>query len=163
VVRPVRRGGNDRPASSDDDVDHPARHDDDLLRRAAVDRGGDLLVGEGGGLDRRRIGVGGDEIQLPGPFGMPRLIGGDLDEDSLKAIAHKTGGRYFRADDLPTLAQIYALLDKIEPLSKDQQSWRPVEELYGWPLGAALLLSVLIALSAGGLLPRLGRTGVSHA
>jgi len=109
------------------------------------------------------IGVGGDEIQLPGPFGMPRLIGGDLDEDSLKAIAHKTGGRYFRADDLPTLAQIYALLDKIEPLSKDQQSWRPVEELYGWPLGAALLLSVLIALSAGGLLPRLGRTGVSHA
>jgi Ca-activated chloride channel family protein len=109
------------------------------------------------------IGVGGDEIQLPGPFGMPRLIGGDLDEDSLKAIAHKTGGRYFRADDLPRLAQIYALLDKIEPLSKDQQSWRPVEELYGWPLGAALLLSVLIALSAGGLLPRLGRSGVSHA
>ncbi|MCF6363984.1 MAG: hypothetical protein L3J88_11710, partial [Gammaproteobacteria bacterium] len=42
---------------------------------------------------------------------------------------------------------IYDLLDRIEPLSEDQQSWRPVNELYFWPLGTALLLSVLIALA----------------
>lgn len=109
------------------------------------------------------IGVGADEMVVQGPFGMPQLVGGDLDEDTLKAIAQKTGGRYFRAADVATLTQIYALLDKIEPVSKDEQSWRPVEELYSWPLAAALLLSVLIALSAGELLPRVRLAGVRHA
>ncbi|MES1265787.1 MAG: hypothetical protein ABUU24_09090, partial [Variovorax sp.] len=109
------------------------------------------------------IGVGADQTMMPGPFGLPQMIDSDLDEDALKAIARKTGGRYFRATDLATLAQIYALLDKIEPVSKDQQSWRPVEELYAWPLAAALLLSVLVALAARGLLPQLRAAGVRHA
>ena len=81
---------------------------------------------------------------------MPQMVRGDLDEATLKAIAKKTGGRYFRADDVASLAQIYGELDKIEPVSKDQQSWRPVEELYAWPLGASLLLSVLIAVGLSG-------------
>lgn len=109
------------------------------------------------------IGVGADEMEVPGLFGIPQVVAGDLDENTLKAIAKKTGGRYFRASDVATLAQIYGLLDKIEPLSKDQQSWRPVEELYAWPLAFALLLSVLIALSATGLLERVRLPGVRHA
>jgi Ca-activated chloride channel family protein len=109
------------------------------------------------------IGVGAEQMLVQGPFGMPQLVGGDLDEDTLKAIAQKTGGRYFRAADVATLTQIYALLDKIEPVSRDEQSWRPVEELYSWPLAAALVLSVLIALAAGGLLPRVRFAGVRHA
>ncbi len=109
------------------------------------------------------IGVGADEMVVQGPFGMQQVISGDLDENTLKAIAKKTGGRYFRASDVATLAQIYGLLDKIEPVSKDAQSWRPVKELYSWPLAAALLLSVLIALSAGGLLPKVRLPGVRHA
>jgi Ca-activated chloride channel family protein len=109
------------------------------------------------------IGVGADETVVQGPFGMPQFVGGELDEDTLKAIAHKTGGRYFRAADVATLTQIYVLLDKIEPVSKDEQSWRPVEELYSWPFSAALLLSVLIALAAGGLLPRVRLAEVRHA
>ncbi|MEO8717635.1 MAG: VWA domain-containing protein [Burkholderiales bacterium] len=109
------------------------------------------------------IGVGADEANVPGPFGVPQLIGSDLDAAALKAIAQKTGGRYFRAADVASLSQIYELLDRIEPVSKDEQSWRPVEELYAWPLGAALLLSVLIALAAGGWLPRLRVPGVRHA
>lgn len=109
------------------------------------------------------IGVGADEMVVQGPFGMQHVISGDLDENTLKAIAKKTGGRYFRASDVATLAQIYGLLDKIEPVSKDAQSWRPVKELYSWPLAAALLLSVIIALSAGGLLPKVRLPGVRHA
>ena len=109
------------------------------------------------------IGVGADEMVVPGPFGMPQVVHSDLDEDALRAIAQKTGGRYFRATDVAALTKIYALLDKIEPVSKDQQSWRPVEELYSWPLAAALLLSVLIALSAAGLLPRVGLARVRIA
>jgi Ca-activated chloride channel family protein len=109
------------------------------------------------------IGVGANETMLQGPFGLPQLVSNDLDEGTLRAIAHKTGGRYFRATDLATLAQIYDLLDKIEPVSKDEQSWRPVDELYAWPLAAALLLSVLIALSTSGLIPRVRPAGIPHA
>ncbi|VAW82533.1 Aerotolerance protein BatA [hydrothermal vent metagenome] len=94
------------------------------------------------------IGIGSSEMQVQTPFGIQRVATGDLDESSLKAIASKTNGRYFRARDTAQLAKIYALLDRIEPVSKDEQTWRPVDELYFWPLGAALLLSTLIALTA---------------
>ncbi len=93
------------------------------------------------------IGIGSGEMQMQTPFGLRRVAGGELDEASLKAIANKTQGRYFRAHDTAQLANIYTLLDRIEPVSEDEQTWRPVDELYFWPLGAALLLSVLIALS----------------
>ncbi len=110
------------------------------------------------------IGIGQGEMQVRTPFGLRRIATGDLDEASLKAIAEKTGGRYFRAHNTAQLVKIYALLDRIEPVSKDEQTWRPVDELYFWPLGAALLLSVLIALAAafgGRRLP--ARTEVRHA
>ncbi|HMN76759.1 MAG TPA: VWA domain-containing protein [Burkholderiaceae bacterium] len=96
------------------------------------------------------IGVGSDEVVLRGPFGLTQTVQGDLDEDVLKTIASKTGGQYFRAADIASLKKIYADLDRIEPMSKDAQSWRPIDELYMWPLGAALLLSVLIALRLAG-------------
>jgi Ca-activated chloride channel family protein len=113
------------------------------------------------------IGVGADGQTEPGPFGMMRTVPSDLDEGALKAIAKKTGGRYFRASDVTSLADIYGELDKIEPLSKDGQSWRPVEELYTWPLGAALILTVLLAASTIDLRPRARRadrdsSGVLH-
>lgn len=94
------------------------------------------------------IGIGSGEMVVQTPFGPRRVAAGDLNEANLKTIAEKTGGRYFRARDTAQLVKIYDLLDRIEPLSKDEQSWRPVDELYVWPLGAALLLSVLIALAA---------------
>ena len=109
------------------------------------------------------IGVGADERVAQGPFGMSLTVPGDLDEDTLKAIAQKTGGRYFRASDVGSLTQIYALLDKIEPRAKDLQRWRPVEELYGWPVAAALLLSVIIALAGVGLAWPIRANGVHHA
>jgi len=110
------------------------------------------------------IGIGSGEMMVQTPFGVRRIAAGDLDEDNLKAIAEKTNGRYFRARDTTQLAKIYALLDRIEPVSEDEQTWRPVNELYFWPLGAALLLSVLIALAAilrGRVMAR-PRSEVSH-
>lgn len=92
------------------------------------------------------IGIGGDSTLLQTPFGVQRIATGDLDEDTLKSIAAKTGGRYFRARDSAALQEIYDLLDSIEPLSSDALNYRPVSELYAWPLAAALGLSVLIAL-----------------
>ena len=92
------------------------------------------------------IGVGADERIVQTPFGPRRVAGNDLDEPTLKAIAEKTGGRYFRARHVEGLLKIYDILDKIEPLSKDDLSYRPVKELYPYPLAIALALSALIAL-----------------
>lgn len=107
------------------------------------------------------IGVGADASE--GPFGLMRGGDDDLDEGALKAIAQKTGGEYFRASDVASLKKIYGLIDKIEPLSKDQQRWRPVDELYLWPLGAALALTVLLALASLVGAPRWRITGARHA
>jgi len=92
------------------------------------------------------IGVGADDRIIQTPFGKRRVGGTDLDEPSLKAIAEKTKGRYFRARDVEGLLKIYDVLDKIEPLSKDELSYRPIKELFRYPLALALLLSALLAL-----------------
>jgi len=109
------------------------------------------------------IGVGAEERIVQGLFGAQRVVNSELDERSLTAIAQKTGGRYFRARDIEGLQKIYRLLDELEPLSEDQQTFRPVHELYSWPLSAALLISVLIALGGSGLLQRIPITGGRHA
>lgn len=92
------------------------------------------------------IGIGADPR---GPFGMS-LGRNPLDETTLKAIAERTGGRYFRARNLRELQSIYALLDELEPVESEEQGFRPVEELFAWPLAAALLLSVLAAAKRAG-------------
>ena len=97
------------------------------------------------------IGVGADERVVRTLFGKRRVANNELDEPALMSIAEKTGGRYFRARDVAGLEEIYHLLDEYEPVSQDAESFRPVRELYMWPAGTALLLSVLLALGASGL------------
>jgi Ca-activated chloride channel family protein len=71
--------------------------------------------------------------------GMP-----EIDETTLKAIAEKTGGQYFRAHDLEQLTKIYALLDEMEPVAQEDEYFRPVVSLYQWPLlGATVCLAAL--------------------
>ena len=57
-----------------------------------------------------------------------------------------TKGRYFRARNSEELASIYQEIDKLEPVSRDQLSYRPKSELFYWPLLMSLLLSFLISL-----------------
>ncbi len=99
------------------------------------------------GLKIYTIGIGADEMIVRSFFGNRRVNPSrDLDEKTLRAIAQKTGGRYFRARDTQELMQIYQLLDQLEPVEKDKQYYRPTSELFYWPLAAALLLSSLICL-----------------
>lgn len=93
------------------------------------------------------IGVGGEPRQVQGFFGT-RLVdpASDLDEETLKMIADKTGGQYFRATDRDTLKAIYHQLDQLEPTMKGNQVVRPTTELFVWPLGVGLILSFLLAL-----------------
>ena len=98
------------------------------------------------GLKIYTIGVGGESAVAQDIFGQP--VGNyraELDEETLKFIASATGGQYFRATDRGGLRAIYALLDKLEPAAGKGESLRPVTALYHWPLGAAFLLSLLLA------------------
>lgn len=95
------------------------------------------------GLKIYTIGVGADEMIVRDFFGTRRVNPSeDLDEAAMTAIAEKTGGRYFRARNTEELDQIYALLDQLEPASRDAQYFRPRDELYPWPLTLALLAGV---------------------
>ncbi|MCK5727545.1 MAG: VWA domain-containing protein [Thiotrichaceae bacterium] len=96
------------------------------------------------------IGIGGSKRLVRTPLGMRQVGGSDLDEPTLKEIASKTGGQYFRANDIESLQKIYAVLDKIEPVIKESLFYRPVDELYQWPLALALLLSLLLSLLFSG-------------
>lgn len=98
------------------------------------------------GMTIYTVGVGADEMMVQDFFGS-RLVNpsADLDEDTLKAIAEKTGGAYFRARDAQALAEIYEQLDLLEPVESAQEAIRPVDELFFWPLSAGFLL-VLTAL-----------------
>jgi Ca-activated chloride channel family protein len=70
----------------------------------------------------------------------------ELNERTLKAVAKKTNGRYFRAHNIKELQKIYALLDKLEPIVRDTQSFKPVWSLFYWPLSVAMALASLLGL-----------------
>lgn len=93
------------------------------------------------------IGIGADEMIVRSLFGNRRVNPSrDLDEKTLKAIAEKTGGKYFRARNTDEFNTIYTLLDELEPIEKDKQFFRPKTELYIWPLGFSLFLMLLIVI-----------------
>lgn len=80
--------------------------------------------------------------------GLRRLFyGNEVDTQTLQTIARMTGGEFFRAESTEELEQIHQQLDKLEPLELDELKVRPVLRLFFWPLGLALLLSWLLALS----------------
>lgn len=99
------------------------------------------------GLKIYTIGIGADEKIVRSLFGSRRINpSADLDETTLKAIADKTGGRYFRARDTEQLEQIYQILDELEPIEKDVQRFRPQTTLFHWPLALSLLLLLILLL-----------------
>lgn len=112
------------------------------------------------------IGMGADALTVRSLFGLRQINpSADLDEATLTAIAERTGGRYFRARDTQELAAIYDILDQLEPAESEAAGFRPVKELFYWPLGAAFALALAAAAlgAAGRALPRAGpRLGASH-
>lgn len=78
-----------------------------------------------------------------------------IDEEILREIADRTGGRYFRATDPEALSQVYAAIDRLErsPLS----GRRPVTRIdrYAWLLAFVLGLVVAEGVLRGTLFRRL--------
>ncbi len=90
------------------------------------------------------IGIGATALTVRGIFGVRQINpSADLDEEALTQIADLTGGRYFRARDTAELAEIYAILDELEPAESDESGYRPVEEYFHWPLSVAALLAAM--------------------
>jgi len=91
------------------------------------------------------IGFGADELVVPGLlFNRKINPSAELDSKTLTQIAELTGGLYQRARSTAELTAIYAELDKLEPIELEQETFRPVKSLYFWPLGIAILLSMLL-------------------
>jgi Ca-activated chloride channel family protein len=70
----------------------------------------------------------------------------DIDEDSLKAIAAKTGGKYYRADSSETLRAIYEEIDQLEKSEVEMKTYVKVEELFAWAVAPGLLLLLVEVL-----------------
>lgn len=106
----------------------------------------DLAAQEG--IKIYTVGVGASEITQRDFFGRLRTVNpsADLDEESLRYIADKTGGAYFRAHNPQELIQIYEHLDRLEPIEQEEETFRPIHALFYWPLALALILSFVLAL-----------------
>ncbi|VAW68090.1 Aerotolerance protein BatA [hydrothermal vent metagenome] len=92
------------------------------------------------------IGMGAETREVGGLFFNRSVQNNEIDEKSLKKIAEITGGQYFRARNTEELNKIYTLINKLEPVEQESQSFRPVSALYTWPLALALILASLITL-----------------
>ena len=89
------------------------------------------------------IGVGADRMIVNSLFGQRAVNpSAELDEALLTRIANDTGGQYFRARDTQELQQIYAILNRIEPIVDESQTIRPQRSLFYY--GVLFALSCLL-------------------
>lgn len=94
------------------------------------------------------IGVGARgeaRILTTDPFGRKyyQKIPVDVDEDTLKKIADKTGGKYYRADSSATLNQIYADIDRLEKTDVEVKKYTQYNEFFPWVILPGLLVLLL--------------------
>ncbi len=83
------------------------------------------------------------------PFGRPvrQKMTADIDEETLKSMAQFTGGRYFRATNKSSLAEIFDEIDKMEKTKMSVREFsRRDEEFLPFVLIAILLLLIHVAL-----------------
>ncbi|MBW8190434.1 VWA domain-containing protein [Neiella marina] len=93
------------------------------------------------------VGVGAEVMVRRSLLGSRRVNpSADLDEATLKQIAQATGGQYFRATDADSLAQIYLTIDALEPVASDETFFRPVIDVFFYPLAAALFIATGLML-----------------
>ncbi len=94
------------------------------------------------------IGVGSREpTPIPDPYNprgylmnMGQLVYTSLDEETLRDVASLTGGRYFRAEDEETLADIYEEIALLETHEIESRKFTTYTDLFQWVLAVALVL-----------------------
>lgn len=71
----------------------------------------------------------------------------DIDEATLKEIANKTGGRYYRADNAERFRSIYQEIDELEKTEAEVRKFTQYDELFPWAVSTGfgfLLLELLL-------------------
>ncbi len=77
-----------------------------------------------------------------------RMMPVEIDEEMLRTVADKTGGRYFRATDNKALREIYAEIGELEKTKIEERIYMDYEERYAiflWPAFGLLLVELLLA------------------
>lgn len=91
------------------------------------------------------------------PDGRERLMRQlmEVDEKGLRAIAERTGGRYFHAQDAEGLVETYRAIDRLERSEITEIRYVQYKEHYSFFVGLAMLSIVASAVMAGSFLRRL--------
>jgi len=118
-----------------------------LLLTDGVDSGMDILP-----LDAADLAKKDSVIIYTVGIGDPGSTSSDLDEKTLTQISDLTGGKYFLAKDSEGLEKIYAELDTLEPIEYEEETFTPKTLLYYYPLGAALVLGLILVLIRNAIL-----------
>lgn len=101
-----------------------------------------LKLAQDEGVKIYTVGIGSERLNLADAiFGIPSS---DLDEESLKELATKTKGQYFKATSLSDLVEIYNKIDALEGKDMESGYVYPQEELYPYPLALALIFLIII-------------------
>ncbi len=67
----------------------------------------------------------------------------EIDEETLRAMSERTGGAYYRAEDLRALAEIYEEIDRLERTEITMESYMEYDEKYAWLVIPAIVLLLL--------------------
>lgn len=106
------------------------------------------------------IGAGTDGV-APMPyqdaFGRPMLVAQpvEIDEETLKQIADKTGGKYFRAENVEALREVYREIDQLEKTQVSEVRYLRYTEHFPWLVASSLLLCVAASVLGNTLLRKL--------
>ena len=101
------------------------------------------------GIKVYTIGVGNDGKSVyVDPYGFASTtIDTPIDEESLKEIAGKTGGKYFRATDSNALSDVFEEIDSLEKTSMDVESFQRTEEhFFPWILAALCCFGAVLLI-----------------
>ena len=85
-------------------------------------------------------------VRVDDPFtgrSVLRATSVEVDEATLKDVAERTGGRYFRATDAAGLVDVYAEIDRLTRTRLTEERFRQYTEHFAPPLALGLLLAAL--------------------
>jgi Ca-activated chloride channel family protein len=92
-------------------------------------------------------------VPVQDPFGRTFIqqMPVSIDEDTLRAIAEASGGEYFRASDVASLADVYARIDRLERTEIEQRRYKDYLEMAVEPstLRSWLRLPALVPMVLG--------------
>ena len=95
----------------------------------------------------RGIGLDGKSVYVD-PYGLSRTtIDTPIDEETLKEIASKTGGEFYRVTDSNTLNKVFKEIDKLEKTRMDVENYQRTEEAFmPWVIAALCCFSLVLLL-----------------